>query len=283
MSRKRRLPIAFQGERGAFSEEAARRLVGPDVEVLPCARFEDMFRSLEQGKVEGAVVPIENTLAGSVHENYDHLQNFEFPIVAETSVRIVHNLIAPPGVPFAKIKRVYSHPVALNQCLHFFGRNPQVEKIPFYDTAGSVKMIMEKGLDDAAGIAAAVAAEIYGARILRRSIEDDRQNFTRFFLLRTPGFARRHPVTDPGPRKTSLVFTTRNVPGALFRVLSAFALRDLSLAKIESRPLRGKPYEYLFYVDFLGDVETLNVRNALNHLRELADYMRVLGCYPKGA
>jgi prephenate dehydratase len=257
--------------------------VGPDVEVLPCARFEDMFRALEQGRAEGAVVPIENTLAGSVHENYDHLQNFEFPIVAETSVRIVHNLMAAPGVSFAKIKRVFSHPVALNQCLDFFSRNPQVEKIPFYDTAGSAKMIMEEGLKDAAAIASAVAAEIYGARILRRSIEDDRQNFTRFFLLRKPEFARQFPVTDSGPRKTSLVFTTRNAPGSLFRALSAFALRDLSLAKIESRPLRGKPYEYLFYVDFLGDIEAPNVQNALNHLRELADYMRVLGCYPKGA
>lgn len=283
MKRHRRLPIAFQGERGAFSQEAARRLLGPDVDVLPCTRFEDVFRSLQEGRVEGAVVPIENTLAGSVHENYDHLQNFEFPIVAETSVRIVHNLMAPPGVPFSKIKRVFSHPVALNQCLDFFARNPGVERTPFYDTAGSAKMIMEEGLRDAAAIASAVAAEIYGARILRRSIEDDRQNFTRFFLLRTPEFAHKHPGKAPGPRKTSLVFTTRNVPGALFRALSAFALRDLSLAKIESRPLRGKPYEYLFYVDFLGDIEAPNVQNALNHLRELADYLRVLGCYPKGA
>ena len=143
------------------------------------------------------MVPIENTLAGSVHENYDHLQNFELPIVAETSVRIVHNLIAPKGVQFSKIKRVYSHPVALNQCLDFFAKNPQIERIPFYDTAGSVKMIMEEGLTDAAAIASAVAAEIYGAQILRRSIESDRQNFTRFFLLRTPEYARRHPVAPP--------------------------------------------------------------------------------------
>jgi len=277
------LPIAFQGERGAFSQQAVRALLGPDVEVLPCVRFEDVFRSLQRGAVEGAVIPIENTLAGSVHENYDHLQNFDFPIVAETSVRIVHNLIAAPGISFAKIKRVFSHPVALNQCLNFFVRNPGVEKVPFYDTAGSVKMIMEEAPADAAAIASAVAAEIYGARILRRSIEDDRRNFTRFFLLRTPEFARRFPVRAQGAWKTSLVFTTRNVPGALFRALSAFALRDISLTRIESRPLRGKPYEYLFYVDFLGSVTAPNVQNALNHLRELADYLRVLGCYPKGA
>jgi prephenate dehydratase len=277
--------IAFQGARGAFSEEAARRLAGPDAAMLPCERFEDVFRSLKEGRAAGAIVPIENTLAGSVHENYDHLQSFELPIVAETSVRIVHNLMARPGVPFSRIRRVYSHPVALNQCLDFFAKNPQIERIPFYDTAGSVKMVMEEGLDDAGAIAGAVAAEIYGARTLRRSIESDRQNFTRFFLLRRPEYAKRHPVTAPkgGPWKTSLVFSTRNIPGALFRALSAFALRDLNLTKIESRPLRGKPFEYLFYVDFLERVDSPNARNALNHLRELADFLRVLGCYPKGA
>jgi prephenate dehydratase len=285
MKKKPAAGIAFQGARGAFSEEAARKLVGPETEVLPCERFEDVFRSLKSGRVAGAVVPIENTLAGSVHENYDHLMNFALPIVAETSVRIVHNLIAKKGVPFSKIRRAFSHPVALNQCLDFFAKNPQIERIPFYDTAGSVKMIMEEGLTDAAGIASSVAAEIYGARILRRSIESDRQNFTRFFLLRTAEYARRHAVAASAHAawKTSLVFSTRNVPGSLFRALSAFALRDLSLAKIESRPLRGKPWEYLFYVDFLGRVDTPNARNALHHLGELADFVRVLGCYPKGA
>jgi prephenate dehydratase len=277
--------IAFQGARGAFSEEAARKLVGPGTAVLPCERFEDVFRSLKSGEVSGAVVPIENTLAGSVHENYDHLVNFELPIVAEASVRIVHNLIVRKGVRFSQIKRAFSHPVALNQCLDFFAKNPQIERIPFYDTAGSVKMIVEEKLGDAAAIASSVAAEIYGARILRRSIESDRQNFTRFFLLRTERYARRHLISAGAHTawKTSLVFSTRNVPGALFRALSAFALRDLSLTKIESRPLRGKPWEYLFYVDFLGRADTPNARNALNHLRELADFLRVLGCYPKGA
>ena len=230
-------------------------------------------------------MPIENTLAGSVHENYDHLLNFEFPIVGETSVRIVHHLMAPKGVGFSKIKRAFSHPVALNQCLDFFARNPQIERIPFYDTAGSAKMVMEEALTDAAAIASEVAAKIYGARILRRSIESDRQNFTRFFLLRTPRYARLNPTKAAAKAqwKTSLVFSTRNTPGALFRALSAFALRDLNLTKIESRPLRGKPWEYLFYVDFLGRADAPAAVNALNHLREIADFLRVLGCYPKGA
>jgi len=277
--------IAFQGERGAFSEQAVRQLLGPSAEVLPCVRFEDIFRNLKQGSVAGAMVPIENTLAGSVHENYDHLLHFELPIVAETSVRIVHNLIAPKGVAFRQIKRVFSHPVALNQCLDFFLANPQIERIPYYDTAGSAKMVVEEGLIDSGAIASAVAAEIYGARILRRSIESDRQNFTRFFLLRTPGYAKRHPVSAPAGTvwKTSLVFSTRNIPGALFRALSAFALRDLNCAKIESRPLRGKPYEYLFYLDFIGHVDDPHSRKALGHLEEIADFLRVLGCYPKGA
>jgi prephenate dehydratase len=278
-------PIAFQGERGAFSEEAARRLLGPRVEVLPCPRFEDLFLCLKDGRASGAVVPIENTLAGSVHENYDHLVTYEFPIVAETSVRIVHNLIAMKGVKFSQIRRAFSHPVALNQCLDFFARNPQIERTPFYDTAGSVKMLTEEKLADAAGIASSVAAEIYGAHVLRRSIESDRQNFTRFFLLRTPEYVRRHPVAATARTvwKTSLVFSVRNIPGSLFRALSAFALRDINLIKIESRPLRGKPWEYLFYVDLLGRLDTPNACNALRHLEELADFLRVLGCYPKGA
>jgi prephenate dehydratase len=282
---KRTEIVAFQGARGAFSEEAARKLLGSRVRTLPCERFEDVFRCLEDGAATASVVPIENTLAGSVHENYDHLQHFDLPIVAETSVRIVHNLIALEGTAFSKIRRVYSHPVALNQCLDFFGRYPQLERVPFYDTAGSVKMVVEQQLKDAAGIASSIAAEIYGARILRRSIESDRRNFTRFFLLRKPDYARRHPVrTASGAAwKTSLVFSTRNSPGALFKALSAFALRDLNLTKIESRPLRGKPWEYLFYLDFLGRIDAPEKQNALRHLGELADFLRVLGCYPKEA
>ncbi len=276
--------VAFQGERGAFSEEAARKLLGADIEVLPCQRFEDVFRALDGKKARAAVIPIENTLHGSVHENYDHLLHFDLPIVGETSVRIVHNLIAAPGVAFGKIRRVFSHPVALNQCLDFFASNPQLEKVPFYDTAGSVKMVMSEGLKDGAAIASSVAADTYGARILRRSIEDDRQNFTRFFALRRPEDARRTParVKKGAEWKTTVVFSTRNVPGALFRSLSAFALRDLNLTKIESRPLRGKPWEYLFYLDFIGDVNGPVSRNALGHLGELADLLRVLGCYPRG-
>jgi prephenate dehydratase len=271
---------AFQGELGAFSHEAATRLLGPAVAVQPFPRFEEAFIALRDGRVDAAVIPIENTLHGSVHENYDHLLNFDHRIVAETNLRIVHNLIAAPGVKFSALKRVFSHPVALNQCLHFLGDNPTIERTPFYDTAGSVKMVMAEGLKDAAAIASAVSAGIYGARILRRSIEDDRQNYTRFVLLRRTDQPPL-PLDEPSKKawKTSLVFTTRNQPGSLFKALSAFALRDISLAKIESRPLRGRPWEYLFYLDLLGNVAEERVKRALGHLEELADMLRVLGCY----
>jgi len=282
--KRRREIAALQGDNGAFSQEAGRRFLGDGIEVLPCQRFEDVFSALDRKKATAAVIPIENTLAGSVHENYDHLLHFDFDIVAETSVRIMHNLIAPPGVSFGKIRRVYSHPVALSQCLNFFAKNRQIEKVPFYDTAGSVKMLMEQRPRDAGAIASALAAEMYGARILKRSLEDDHRNFTRFFLLRRADSPHRLPTASGGDRgwKTSIVFTTRNVPGALFRAISVFALRDLNLTKIESRPLRGKPWEYLFYLDFVGRLDEPKCQNALRHLRELADFVRVLGCYPRG-
>jgi len=277
----RKLRAAFQGEPGAFSQEAVRQLLGDRATVVPLQRFDEVFRALAEKNVDAAVVPIENTLAGSVHENYDHLLEYDVRIVAETNVRIVHNLIVRPGVRFRDIRRVFSHPVALNQCLEFFASHPEIERVPYYDTAGSVKMIVNDGLDDAAAIASSVASSLYGARILRRSIEDDRHNYTRFFLLRrTKDAGRLH--APAGHWKTSIVFSTRNIPGALFRAISAFALRDLNLTRIESRPLRGKPWEYLFYVDFIGNEQDDRVRNALSHLRELADMLRVLGCYPRG-
>ena len=274
------IKVAFQGELGAFSQEAIRQLFGPRAEPVPRQRFEQVFHALRDGEVDAAALPIENTLAGSVHENYDLLMKFDFEITAETSVRIVHNLIAPPGVSFSQIRTVYSHPVALNQCLDFFSRHPRIERMPFYDTAGSAKMIMEDRPAGGAAIASGIAAQIYGGRILKQGIEDDQQNFTRFFLLEPSGAKPRESREERRrPWKTSLVFSTGNVPGALFRALSALALRDLDLAKIESRPLRGKPWEYFFYLDLLGHREEPRVQKALGHLAEVADFLRVLGSY----
>ena len=276
----KRSTVSFQGEAGAFSQIAARELAGTDATPVPLPTFVEVFESVAGGKCDAAVIPIENTLHGSVHENYDHLLHFELEIQSETFVRIVHNLIAPEGVSFRDIRRVFSHPVALNQCLRFFENNRGIEKVSFYDTAGSVKMITEEKLTDAGAIASAAAADIYKARILKKSIEDDRANFTRFFLLRKPAARSKRSREDGSTYKTSLVFTVRNVPGALFKCLSAFALRDLNMTKIESHPLRGKPWEYLFYLDFMGHPEQPSAKNALGHLAELADMLRVLGCYP---
>ena len=266
-----RMKIAIQGEAGAFSHEAALRMV-PRCTIVPCARSAEVFDRIERGSVAAAVIPIENSLAGSVAEHLDLLLTRDVFIQAEFPLRIVHNVIAPPGVRMSDVRRVYSHPVALDQCRDFFRRYPKIEPVVFYDTAGSVKHVIESRLQDAAGIAGKQAAQVYGGKILKAGIEDDKRNFTRFFLIRK----KRRLVT--GANKTSIVFSVKNVPGALFKALSVFALRDISLSKIESRPVRGRPWEYVFYVDILrGDDEA--ARNALRHLGEVADLVKVLGVY----
>jgi prephenate dehydratase len=264
--------IAIQGEAGSFSHEAARRMA-PGCTIVPCARSTEVFDRVGRGLVDAAVIPIENSLAGSVTEHFDLLLGRKVFIEREFGLRIVHNLIVLPGVKRADLRRVYSHPVALEQCRDFFRRNRNVEPIPFYDTAGSVKHIVENRLRDAAGIAGRQAAKAYRGRIIAAGIEDDKRNFTRFFLIR-----RKRSVLS-GANKTSIAFSLQNIPGALFKALSVFALRDISLSKIESRPMRGRPWEYVFYVDFLrGD--DVAARNALRHLGEVADLVKVLGVYP---
>lgn len=272
--------VAFQGELGAFSQQAVAQLLGPKARPVAQPWFDQVFGALAHGDVDAAVVPIENTLHGSIHESYDLLLKHDFVITAETSVRIVHNLIAPPGLGFARVTKVYSHPVALNQCLEFFAKNKKIQREAFYDTAGSVKMVIEQRPPGAAAIASALAADIYKGKILKRGIEDDRQNHTRFFLLEPAGSKpRMNAASRKKPWKTSLVFSTKNIPGALFRSLSAIALRDLNITKIESRPLRGKPWEYLFYLDLIGKSTDPAVKHALGHLGEVADFLRVLGSY----
>ena len=266
------MKIAIQGELGAFSHEAALRMV-PRCTPVPCARSAEVFNRVERGSVDGAVIPIENTLAGSVAEHFDLLLSRKVFIQSEFPLRIVHNLIAAPGVKMNEIRRVFSHPVALDQCRDFFRRYGKIEPVAFYDTAGSVKHVMEEGLRDAAGIASYEAARVYKAAILKKGIEDNKQNFTRFFLIRK----KRHVL--PGANKTSLAFSVKNLPGALFKALSVFALRDISLSKIESRPVRGRPWEYVFYVDILRGEDEAS-RNALRHLGEVADLVKVLGVYP---
>ena len=267
------MKIAIQGELGSFSHEAAEAML-PRALVVPCARSREVFDRVTRGSVDGAVIPIENSLAGSVAEHFDLLLGREVHIVREFRLRIVHNLIALPGTKLGEVRRVFSHPVALDQCRDLFAKNPKLESVPFYDTAGSVKHVVAEGLRDAAGIASRRASAVYGGKILKAGIEDDKKNFTRFFLIRR-GKAR----AARGANKTSLAFSLKNVPGGLFRALSVFALRDISLSKIESRPMRGRPWEYVFFVDLLrGDDE--DSRNALRHLSEVAELVKVLGIYP---
>jgi prephenate dehydratase len=268
------LTVSFQGERGAFSEEAARQLLGQRIRVLPCETFSAAFESVARGKARYCLVPIENTLAGSVYENYDLLLANRLHIVGETNLRVVHNLVAFPETSTQNLRRVFSHPVALAQCGKFFRKHPGVEKVPFYDTAGSVKMLAEQRIPGAAAIASRTAAKVYRARILAAHLEDHHENFTRFLLL------AKKPVVSPRANKVSIVFSTRNVPGALFKCLSVFALRDIDLSKLESRPLRGKPWEYMFYVDFIGNTREARCQKALAHLAEVTSLLRVLGCYP---
>lgn len=273
------MKIAIQGELGSFSHEAAGRML-PRCAVVPCARSAEVFDRVERGSVAGAVVPIENSLAGTVAEHADLLVEREVFVQAEFHLRIVHNVIAAPGVKLHSLRRVLSHPVALDQCREFFRRHPRIEPVPFYDTAGSVKHVIANELRDAAGIAGRQAARQYSGKVLQAGVEDDKRNFTRFFLIRKvrgPGHAKK--LVPRGADKTSIAFKVKNLPGALFKSLSVFALRDISLSKIESRPMRGRPWEYVFYVDFLrGDDEP--ARHALRHLGEVAEFVKVLGVYP---
>ncbi len=273
--------VAFQGARGAFSEQACRQLLGLDLELRPCERFVEIFEALKSGEVDHSVVPIENTLAGSVHENYDHLLEYELPIVAETRVRIVHNLIGRPEAEMAQVKRAISHPVALGQCIRFFKEHPGIRAESHYDTGGSVKTVMEGDDPSTAAIASSAAADFYGAKILQAGIEDHRENYTRFFLLARG--APEAPPEGPSPLKTSICFATHHEPGALFKCMAAFGLRDINLMKIESRPMRSRPWEYLFYVDLIGDPREERCANALRQLAETTELLAVLGTYRQAA
>src|SRR5882724_13394315 len=227
--------VAIQGDLGAFSHEAAKLML-PGCRVVPCTRSLEVFDRLDNRSVDVAVIPIENSLAGSVLEHFDLLLARDVFVQREFRLRIVHNLVAVPGVKLADIRRVYSHPVALDQCREFFRLHPKIEPVSFYDTAGSVKHIMAEKLHDTAAIASKGAAGAYGGKILKAGVEDNKQNFTRFFLV------RKQRRVLPGANKTSIAFSVKNIPGALFKALSVFALRDISLAKIESRPVKGHPW-----------------------------------------
>jgi prephenate dehydratase len=266
------MKIAYQGEPGAFSEAAARR-VEADAQLVPCRSFEEVFDSVEQGPASYGVLPIENSIGGSIHRNYDLLLQHEIPIVGEVELAVVHHLLALPGATLGGLKRVYSHPQGIAQCERFLRTLQGVEVIATYDTAGSAKMVADAGATDAAAIASARAGEVFGLTPLASSIQDFDDNITRFIII------GRRPLKNTVPDKTTIVFSVPNEPGALFKALSVFALRGVDLTKLESRPIPGRPWEYLFYADLAAARDSLVCARALSHLAEFAPTLRILGSY----
>ena len=268
--------IAYQGEPGAFSEAASRQVNG-SAGLLPCKSFEDVFSAVDAGAADFGVLPIENSIGGSIHRNFDLLLEHQLPIVGEVEVPVVHHLLALPGRSIADVKRVYSHPQALAQCDRFLRTLSGVEIIATYDTAGSAKMIADQKLGDAAAIASERAAQVFGLEPLVSSIQDYDNNTTRFLVV------GRSPLSAAPADKTTIVFTLTNEPGALFKALAAIALRGIDLTKLESRPFPSRKWEYLFYADLAAAREDLPCARALAHLAEFAPMVRVLGSYPTSA
>jgi prephenate dehydratase len=270
------LRISYQGEPGAFSEQAAHAYFGPKIVTVSRPAFHDIFEDVVRRRTIHAVVPIENSVYGSVHQNYDLLQRNHVYIIGELKLRISLQLLALHGVSLRGIREVFSHPQALGQCDAFLRSLKNVVIHPYYDTAGAAKMIGGDKRRDAAAIASVQSARHYHLSVLRRDVEDDKNNFTRFLIIgRTPSRPKRHP-------KTSIIFAAKNIPGALFKCLAVFALRNINLMKIESRPIVGKPWQYLFYADIASDGRGKDFLNALQHLQELTTYVKNLGSYETG-
>ncbi|MCG6919003.1 MAG: 3-deoxy-7-phosphoheptulonate synthase [Deltaproteobacteria bacterium] len=264
---------AFAGEMRAFAHKAASQFFGSDIKIDPVASFKDVFRQVKEGNYDFGVIPLENSLTGSIHENYDHLLEYEVRIVGEITLRIVHALIGHAGTELHAIKRVISHPQALEQCRDFLESHPAWELIAARDTATAVRRIKEGGESGEVAIAAREAADLYGLSVLKEGIETNARNYTRFAVIAAG-------AVNNGPRKkSSLVYSTSNKPGALFDTLQIFAKNGINLVKLESRPIHGKPWEYMFYVDIEADVESKELAGVMEELTEKTEYLRVLGSY----
>jgi len=268
--------VAFQGERGAFSEDAATKLFGKDIRFLPCLRLKDVFELVTRDEVEFGVVPLENSQAGSINETYDLLLAYPLNIFAEVILKVSHCLMALPGQGLADITTIYSHPQALAQCDEFLSKL-KAEIIPTYDTAGSAKMIKEKGLRNSAAIASKRAADIYGLEILAPEIETNVNNYTKFVAI------SKQKAKPSQRNKTSLVFAAEHKPGSLYRILGIFATRNINLTKLESRPSRTKPWEYVFYADFEGHIDGEPYQEAMKELRKETTFVKILGSYPQAS
>jgi chorismate mutase/prephenate dehydratase len=273
---KQKVKVAFQGERGAYSESAVYTFFGTDAEVKPCRDLTEVFESVDKQDAPVGVVPVENSLEGSVNQAYDLFLTHNLKVSGEVIIRISHCLIANPSTSLEAVRTVYSHPQALAQCRSFLERLGS-DLIPTYDTAGSVKMLREKGLKDAAAVASEKAAEIYGMKILVKEIEDIPTNYTRFFVI------SKNDSPSTGKDKTSIIFAAAHTPGSLYHALGEFAKRNINLTKIESRPTKQKAWEYNFYLDFEGHRTEENCTAALKALEKSRTFLKILGSYPKAA
>lgn len=269
------LRVAFQGVRGAYGEEAAEKFIQEEIEFIPFHSFDHVAEALKKGDADRVVIPIVNSLTGSIHKNYDFLLKHNLWIMGEIKIRIVRNLIVNKGVSFGNIKRIYSHTQGLSQCDSFLKKYPYLEHIPTYESAAAVKMVKEKKMLDAAAIASKKAALYYDMVMLEEGIEDNKENYTRYLML-----SKSEEINEKADQ-TSIVFSTKNVPGMLFKSLSVFALRDINLGRLESRPVRGKPWEYQLYLDVEENMKNQKFINAINQLKEITTYVRILGCYQK--
>jgi prephenate dehydratase len=270
---------AFQGVHGAYSELAARKILGRDLIMIPCETFDLVFAKVTDGSARQGIIPIENSLAGSIHLNYDLLLSHRLYIVGETHLRIEHLLMCHPRSSFRKLTGIRSHPQALAQCSAFFRSHRAIKALPYFDTAGAARSIAEEGCLNIGAIAGGYAAKLYDLKILRSNLENSSRNFTRFLVI-----GRKPWKPHPGIRtKTSIVFRpSANRPGILFHILGVFALREIDLVKIESRPDPHSPFDYLFYVDLAGGPQEARVARAFEHLKEVVSYFRILGTYAAG-
>lgn len=271
------MKVAFQGAKGAYSELAATQYFAKRVETMPVPDFADVFRMVAKGKAEFGIVPVENSLTGSIHQNFDLLLKHKLWISGEIKLRISHSLLAAPGATLSKIKRVYSHPQALWQCQRFLKSLSRVEAIPYFDTAGSARYVSAMGASDCAAIAGKSAAAHYGLKVLKEGIEDNKENYTRFLVLSPRPERSKSKLRD----KTSIVFALRDIPGALYRCLEVFARADIQIFKVESRPIPGRPWEYMFYVDFGEDLFNPKSQKALKDLKTVSKRLKTLGTYVK--
>jgi prephenate dehydratase len=266
------ITIAFQGEHGAYSEEAARQHFGDEAATLPCHAIEHIFAAVEEGRADYGVAPVENSTAGSINKSYDLLLDHDLKVHGEILLRVRHNLMTLPGKT-ALINQVRSHPQALAQCERYLNRHGY-QAVTWYDTAGSAKDLALNPVDGVAAIASKLAAKTYGLEIIEENIEDIHHNYTRFFVI------GRGEAPRSERAKTSLVFAVPNTPGALYAALGEFAQRKINLTKLESRPRRGRPWQYVFYLDFDGHWQDDDARDAIMRLLSQAAFVKLLGSYP---